>query len=54
MRQQFGNDVTYSYSYDWAPNRYYTDKVVVKFPDQTKREVNVAGSVPEHFKNYHR
>src|SRR6266571_1656536 len=34
MRQQFGNGATYSYSYDWAPNRYYPDKVVVTFPDR--------------------
>ena len=54
MRQRFGNGATYSYSYDWAPNRYYPDKVVVTLPDETKRDVRVAGSVPEFVKNYHR
>jgi len=54
MRQQFENGAIYSYSYDWAPNRFYADKVVVTLPDQTKRDVSVAGAVPEHFKNYHR
>jgi YD repeat-containing protein len=54
MRQQFGNGQTYSYNYDWKPDRYYADKVVVTLPDQTERNVNVAGSVPEFVKNYHR
>jgi YD repeat-containing protein len=54
MRQRFGNGATYSYSYDWAPNRYYPDKVVVTLPDETRQDVNVAGSVPEFVKNYHR
>jgi len=52
MRQQFGNGATYSYSYDWAPNRYYPDKVVVRFPDQTERDVRVADAVPGFVKNY--
>jgi len=52
MRQQFGNGATYSYSYDWAPNRYYPDKVVVRFPDQTERDVRVADAVPDFVKNY--
>ena len=41
MRQQFENGAIYSYSYDWAPNRFYADKVVVTLPDQTKRDVSV-------------
>jgi YD repeat-containing protein len=53
MRQQFGNGETYSYTYDWKPDRYYPDKVVVTLPDQTRRDVNVAGSVPEFVRNYH-
>jgi len=53
-RQKFGNGAVYSYSYDWAPNRYYPDKVVVTFPDQTKRDVRIADAVPEFVKNYHR
>jgi len=50
--QQFGNGAVYSYSYDWAPNRYYPDKVVVTSPDHTQRQVQVADSVPEFIKNY--
>jgi YD repeat-containing protein len=52
MRQQFGNGETYSYTYDWKPDRYYPDKVVVTLPDRTRRDVNVAGAVPEFVKNY--
>jgi hypothetical protein len=52
MRQQFGNGATYSYSYDWALNRYYPDKVVVTFPDQTKRDVRVADAVPDYIRNH--
>lgn len=51
-RQQFGNGATYSYDYDWAPNGYYTDKVVVTLPDQTKRDVSVAGAVPDYIRNH--
>ncbi len=55
IRQQFGNGAAvYSYSYDWAPNRYYPDKVVVTLPDHTQRDVQVADSVPEFVKNYDR
>jgi YD repeat-containing protein len=53
-KQQFGNGETYSYSYDWNPDRYYADKVVVTLPDQARRDVSVAGAVPEFVKNYHR
>ena len=38
-RQQFANGDTFRYSYDWASDRYYPDKVVVTLPDQTTREV---------------
>jgi YD repeat-containing protein len=54
MRQQFGNGETYSYRYDWKPDHFYSDTVVVTMPNQTKRDVNVAGAVPEFVKNYHR
>jgi YD repeat-containing protein len=54
VRQQFGNGETYSYDYDWHPDRYYPEKVVATSPDQTKREVNVAGAIPEFVKTYHR
>jgi YD repeat-containing protein len=54
MRQQFGNGETYSYRYDWKPDRYYADKVVVTLPDRATRDVSVAGAVPEFVKNYHR
>jgi len=52
IRQQFGNGAVYSYSYDWAPNIYFPDKVAVTSPDDTKRDVQVADSVPEYLKNY--
>jgi YD repeat-containing protein len=54
MRQQFGNGETYSYDYDWKPNHFYSDKVAVTLPDQSRRDVNVADSVPEFVKNYHK
>jgi hypothetical protein len=54
VKQQFGSGETYSYRYDWNADRYYADKVVVTLPDQTTRDVNVAGAVPEFVKNYHR
>jgi len=54
MRQQFGNGETYSYTYDWKPDRNCPDKAVVTLPDRTRRDVNVAGAVPEFVKNYHR
>lgn len=52
-RQVFGNGMVFSYSYDWAADRYYPDSVVVTLPDKTKREVRVGNSVPEFVKNYH-
>jgi len=54
VRQQFGNGAVYSYDYDWAPNSYYPEKVVVTLPDQTRQELSVADSVPEFVRNYHR
>ena len=54
MRQQFGNGETYSYTYDWKRDRNDPDKVVVTLPDRTRRQVKVAGTVPEFVKNYHR
>jgi len=53
IRQQFGNGAVYSYRYDWVPNRYYADKVLVTLPDHTQRDVQVSDSVPEFVKNYH-
>jgi uncharacterized protein RhaS with RHS repeats len=53
IQQEFANGAVYQYAYDWAPDRYYPDKVVVTLPDSTKREVYVADSVPEFVKNYH-
>ncbi len=38
IQQQFANGAVYQYAYDWAPDRYYPDKVVVTLPDSTKRE----------------
>jgi hypothetical protein len=52
IRQQFGNGAVYSYSYNWAPNRYYPDQVVVTLPDRKKLDVRVADSVPELVRNY--
>jgi YD repeat-containing protein len=52
IRQEFANGAVYQYVYDWAPNRYYPDRVVVTLPDSTKQEVHVADSVPEFVKNY--
>lgn len=52
-RQEFGNGEVYLYSYDWAPNTYYPNKVTVTLPDQSTRELSVADSVPEFVKNYH-
>jgi YD repeat-containing protein len=54
MRQEFGDGQTVSYKYDWKPDRYYPDSVVVTLPDQSERTVDVAGSVPEFVKNYHK
>jgi hypothetical protein len=54
MRQEFGNGQTVTYQYDWKADRYYPDSVVVTLPDQTKRTVDVARSVPEFVKNYHK
>jgi hypothetical protein len=34
MRQQFRNGETYSYTYDWKPDRYYPDKVVVTYQNE--------------------
>jgi len=53
IRQEFGNGAVYIYTYDWAPDRYCPDKVVVTLPDATKREVRVLDSVPEFVRNYH-
>jgi YD repeat-containing protein len=50
-RQQFANGDTFRYSYDWASDRYYPDKVVVTLPDQTTREVRVEDSVSVFLKN---
>lgn len=50
-RQQFASGDTFQYSYDWASDRYYPDKVVVTLPDKTKREVRVADSVSIYLKN---
>lgn len=52
-RQDFGNGEIYSYSYDWAPNTYYPNKVAVTLPDRSTRELSIANSVPEFVKNYH-
>jgi YD repeat-containing protein len=54
MRQQFGNGNTIFYSYDWKPDQYHADSVSVTLPGQATRNVNVANSVPEFVKNYHR
>jgi hypothetical protein len=54
MRQEFGNGQTVTYQYDWKADRYYPDSVVVTLPDQTKRTVDVARSVPEFVKNCHK
>jgi YD repeat-containing protein len=54
QRQQFGNGTVYSYSYDWAPNETYPKRVWVTLPDQTRRELSVADSVPNFVRNYHR
>jgi YD repeat-containing protein len=54
IRQEFGNGAVYAYAYDWAPNRYCPDRVVVTLRDSTKRKVSVVDSVPEFVKNYHR
>jgi YD repeat-containing protein len=53
QRQQFGNGAVYSYSYNWAPDEYYPRKVTVTLPDQTTRQISVAGAVPEFVRNYH-
>jgi YD repeat-containing protein len=53
IQQEFANGAVYQYAYDWAPDRYYPDRVVVTLPDSTKREVRVADSVPEFVKNYY-
>jgi YD repeat-containing protein len=50
-RQQFANGDTFQYRYDWAPDRYYPDKVVVTLPNRTTREVRVADSVSVYLKN---
>jgi len=49
-----GNGWFFSYKYNWPNNQYYPDKVVVTLPDQTKRVVRVAATVPEYIKNFHR
>jgi YD repeat-containing protein len=54
IRQQFGDGETYSYDYDWKPGHFYSDKVSVTLPNESRRDVKVAGSVPEFVKNYHR
>jgi YD repeat-containing protein len=54
QRQQFANGAVYSYSYEWAPDETYPKRVWVTLPDQTKRELSVADSVPEFVRNYHR
>jgi hypothetical protein len=38
----------YSYDYDWAPNSYYPEKVVVTLSDQTRQELSDSskGSAP--------
>jgi hypothetical protein len=51
-RQQFGNGATYSYDDHWAPNGYYAGKVVVTLPDRAKRDVSVAGAVPDYIRNH--
>src|SRR5260370_30529992 len=51
MRQQFSNGDTFLYSYDWASDRYFPDKVVVTLPDKTTREVRVADSVSVYLRN---
>jgi len=52
IRQEFGNGAVYIYAYDWAPNRYYPDKVVVILPDGTRRDVSVAHAVPDYIRNH--
>jgi uncharacterized protein RhaS with RHS repeats len=54
IRQEYGNGSVYVYAYNWAPDRYCPERVVVTLPDATKREVRVVDSVPEFVKNYHR
>jgi hypothetical protein len=43
MQQQFGNGETYSYTYDWKPERYYPDKVVVTLPDRSEAGCECCG-----------
>ncbi len=52
VRQEFGNGAVYTYSYEWALNRYYPDKVVVGFANQKTIDVYVADTVPEFVKDY--
>jgi hypothetical protein len=54
QKQEFGNGSFLSYEYNWPNNQYYPDTVVVTLPDQTKRVVRVAGTIPEYIKNFHR
>jgi YD repeat-containing protein len=53
IRQGFANGAIYQYAYDWAPDRYYPDRVVITLPDFTKQVVRVSDSVAEFVLNYH-
>jgi YD repeat-containing protein len=47
VAQQYANGDVYKYSYTWAPNKEYADRVVVTLPDHSEQEISLADSVPQ-------
>jgi YD repeat-containing protein len=50
IQQQFGNGDTIRYTYDFSPNHFYAERVILTLPDGSLKQIPIGDSVSEVYR----